>query len=77
MTLQVGTPEHTTFGTALDLAQEELKMQGWDEGFMATAATHKKLFKPDEDYSLLVDDFQYIIDLSVQALARHQSLAKH
>jgi hypothetical protein len=70
LTLQLGTREHSAFGTAIELAQEELKYQGWDEGFMETAAGHKKFFDPNKDYTLLTKDFQYIMDLSTQALGR-------
>jgi hypothetical protein len=71
LTLKVGTPEHNAFGAALDLAQDELREQGWDEGFMRTAATHKKLFDGSKDYTLLTKDFQYIMELSTQAIGRY------
>lgn len=80
LTLYLGTREHTAFGTALVLAQEELRFQGWDEGFMETAVIHQKLFDASKDYSLLSKDFQYIMDLATQALgrqARGTSPARH
>lgn len=67
LTLFAGTPEHNAFGSMLELATEACKN---DPGFLETLHTHKLKFKGNEDYSLLIKDYEYIVGLAALQLAR-------
>lgn len=73
LTLFSGTPEHTAFGPMLELATEACKN---DPGFLETLHTHKLKFKGNEDYSLLIKDYEYIVGMATLQLAR-QSSTRH
>lgn len=72
LTLQPGTPEHRAFPSQLDLA----KLQCDEEGFSQTIETHMVKFDTREEYTLLTNDYQYIVDLSILTLC-HGSRSKH
>lgn len=68
LTLRKGTPEHRAFGASMPLAMGKLRRERFDEGFEQTLKTHQKLFNYGEDYTLLIDDFRYIMDLATEEL---------
>lgn len=68
ITIKVGTPEHTAFRSATELARDECR--SYDEGFYNTASQHLVHFNEREDYTLLQQDFQYIWELAALALRK-------